>query len=110
MSELIFDWEPSLWATIIDAIKRDRKHYREDMIILFGRELAAAKMRLEDWDFDPFILADLMFWASVAYFRGERYLENLDPVTRIGLFRVKKRDIEMEEPRLTSPTPEEIRP
>jgi len=110
MSELFFDWEPSLWSTIIRAIKEDRKHYRQDMRLLFGEELAAAKMRLEDWDFDPFVLADLKFESLRAYFQGEAYLERLDPVLRWSLFRVRKRGIEMEEPRLTLPTPEEIKP
>jgi len=110
MSDIFFDWEPSLWSAIIRAVKEDRKHYRQDMKLLFGEELAAAKMRLEDWDFDVFLLADLKFEALRAYFQGERYLENLDPVLRLGLFRVKKRSIEMEEPRLQAPTPEEIKP
>jgi len=110
MSDIFFDWEPSLWATIIRAVKEDRRHYRQDMKILFGEELAAAKMRLEDWDFDAFVLADLKFESLRAYFAGELYLERLDPVLRWQLFRVRKRSIEMEEPRLQAPTPEEIKP
>jgi len=109
MSDVFFDWEPSLWSTIIRAIKEDRKHYRQDMKLLYGEELAAAKMRLEDWDFDPFVLADLKFESLRAYFAGEAYLENLDPVLRWQLFRVKKRAIEMEEPKWSLPTPEEIK-
>ena len=110
MSDIFFDWEPSLWSAIIRAIKEDRKHYRQDMRLLFGEELAAAKMRLEDWDFDVFLMADLLFEAHRAYFEGQAYPRQLDPVLRVKLLRVKKRGIEMEEPRLTLPTPEEIRP
>jgi len=110
MSEWLFDWEPSLWSTIIRAIKEDRKHYRQDMALLYGEELAAAKIRLEDWDFDTFLFADLLFEAYRAYFQGELYPPRLDPALRVKLLRVRKRGIEMEEPRFPAPAAEEIKP
>lgn len=100
MSDIFFDYDISLWKTIINAVKEDRKHYRDDMLKLLGDDLGRLKMRFDDDDlrYQQDIYADTMFLAYVAYFGGEVHTV-LDPVTRAKIaMRVKKRQIEMTEP------------
>ncbi len=109
MSDIFFDYDFSLWQTIIRAIKEDRKNYRDDMLKLLGEDLGRLKMRFDDYELRQHdIYADAMFLAYLAYFSGDAYL-TMDAVLRTKIAtRVKRREIEMAEPappKLTAETP-----